>query len=135
MKRSIQVLKNKSGFAYVPICAFVIIIAMLISILVQYSFVYYLARTQKQDIKLTLDSYITKEAIEYYDALKQGTPYTGYINNNELVKGAYSKIGFGNINTMTTEDEHGLIMHRPTNNPVKFKLHRRECIVYAHNTV
>lgn len=41
----------------------------------QYAFIYHVAREQRDEVQLLLDSYVTKEAIEYYDAFKQGKPY------------------------------------------------------------
>lgn len=94
MKKVRKALNNKNGFSYIPVCIFTLIVVMVIGILMQYAFIYHVAREQRDEVQLLLDSYVTKEAIEYYDAFKQGKPYREYIDENELVDGAYSKIGF-----------------------------------------
>ena len=94
MKKVRKALSNKNGFSYIPVCIFTLIVVMVIGILMQYAFIYHVAREQRDEVQLLLDSYVTKEAIEYYDAFKQGKPYREYIDENELVDGAYSKIGF-----------------------------------------
>ena len=69
-------------------------------------------------MQLKMDSYITKQAIENYDAFKQGMPYQHYIDKNELVRGAYQTAGFGNssLTSLKEENEGKTIytMARPT---------------------
>lgn len=75
MKKVRKALSNKNGFSYVPVCIFTLIVVMVIAILMQYAFIYHVAREQRDEVQLLLDSYVTKEAIEYYDAFKQsGNP-------------------------------------------------------------
>ena len=72
MKKVRKALSNKNGFSYIPVCIFTLIVVMVIAILMQYAFIYHVAREQRDEVQLLLDSYVTKEAIEYYDAFKQG---------------------------------------------------------------
>ena len=69
-------------------------------------------------MQLKMDSYITKQAIENYDAFKQGMPYQNYIDKNELVRGAYQTAGFGSgsLTSLKGENEGKTIytMARPT---------------------
>ncbi len=115
MKKLKEVLGNKKGSSYIPVCIFTLIVVMVIGILLQYAFVYNVIRKQRVNIQLTLDSFITKEAIEYYDALKQGEPYRKYIDESELVRGAYSSIGFSQAGISEyTASDNSFTMHRPT---------------------
>ena len=75
MKKVRKALNNKNGFSYIPVCIFTLIVVMVIGILMQYAFIYHVPREQRDEVHLLLDSYVTKEAIEYYDAFKQGKPY------------------------------------------------------------
>lgn len=119
MKKVRKALSNKNGFSYIPVCIFTLIVVMVIAILMQYAFIYHVAREQRDEVQLLLDSYVTKEAIEYYDAFKQGKPYREYIDENELVDGAYSKIGF--LRESTTEyspSDNRYVMYRPSITPL-----------------
>ncbi len=119
MKKVKNALKSKGGFSYIPVCIFTLVVAMVIGMLMQYAFIYHVAREQRDEIQLSLDSYVTKEAIEYYDAFKQGKPYRDYIDENELVSGAYSKIGFPRgSNTEYTPSDNSYVMYRPTISPL-----------------
>lgn len=88
-------LNNKKGFSFIPTCVIIIVLVMAISILLSYAFVHHTAKVQVAAMQLKMDSYITKQAIENYDAFKQGMPYQNYIDKNELVRGAYQTAGFG----------------------------------------
>ncbi len=82
------VLTNKDGFSYILVCVIILVSMMVISVLMQYAHVYHTARVHEDDMQLRLDSYVTKEAIENYDAFKQGEPYWKYINEIDLIGGA-----------------------------------------------
>lgn len=119
MKKVRKALSNKNGFSYIPVCIFTLIVVMVIGILMQYAFIYHVAREQRDEVQLLLDSYVTKEAIEYYDAFKQGKPYREYIDENELVDGAYSKIGFPRESiTEYTPSDRRYVMYRPSITPL-----------------
>lgn len=119
MRKTKKVLTNKNGFAYIPVCVFTIIVVMVIGVLMQYAYVYHIAREQKAAVQLTLDSYVTKESITNYDAFKQGKPYREYIDEIELVRGAYSEIGFPQTSkTEYTPSDNSYIMYRPTISPL-----------------
>ena len=119
MKKVRKALNNKNGFSYIPVCIFTLIVVMVIAILMQYAFICHVAREQRDEVQLLLDSYVTKEAIEYYDAFKQGKPYREYIDENELVDGAYSKIGFPRESTTEyTPSDRRYVMYRPSITPL-----------------
>ena len=87
-------LGNKKGFSYVLTCVCILVVMMLVAIAMQYEFVYHIAREQKNETQLKLDSYVTRYAVSKYDALKQGEPWENYIDRRDLVNGAYTLLGF-----------------------------------------
>ena len=91
MKRS---LNNKRGFSYVLTCVCVLVAMMLVAIAMQYAQLYHIGVHAKKEAKLIVDSYITKYAIEHYDALKQGEPYVAYIDAIELVRGTNAELSY-----------------------------------------
>ena len=111
-------LNNKKGFSFIPTCVIIIVLVMAISILLSYAFVHHTVKVQVAAMQLKMDSYITKQAIENYDAFKQGMPYQHYIDKNELVRGAYQTAGFGSgsLTSLKEENEGKTIyaMARPT---------------------
>ena len=46
MKKVRKALNNKNGFSYIPVCIFTLIVVMVIGILMQYAFIYHVAREQ-----------------------------------------------------------------------------------------
>ena len=95
-----KTLSNKQGFSYVLTCVVIICIALFIFSVMQYGYIYHVVREQQEYVQLQLDSYITKQSIAYYDALKQGEPYEQYIDRAQLVSGAYTLLGFPQIITL-----------------------------------
>ena len=70
----------------------VIIGVVVLLVLLQYMSVYHTAKVRKDEIKLTLDGYVTRYAIESYDALKQGEQYSAYLDVDGLKEGAQAEI-------------------------------------------
>ena len=95
-----KALKNKQGFSYILVCVFILAAVLLTFVALQYASIYHIAREQKQDTQLTLDSYVTTYAVNKYNALKQGTEYGKYIDRADLVDGAYSVLGSPRIITL-----------------------------------
>lgn len=90
---------------------------MIIFTILQYRYIYHVANEQKEYVQTTLDSYVTKKAVSYYDALKQGENYEKYIDRTELVNGAYSLLGFPRVITLeyreTLNEKTVYTMSRP----------------------
>ena len=61
------ILKNKKGFSYVLVCVFILAAVLLTFVALQYASIYHIAREQKQDTQLTLDSYVTTYAVNKYN--------------------------------------------------------------------
>lgn len=109
---------NNKGFSYVLTCICILVVMMLVAIAMQYAFVYHIAREQKNETQLKLDSYVTRYAVSKYDALKQGEPWENYIDRRDLVNGAYTLLGFP-LNLILeyrepVEAEGKYVMLRPT---------------------
>ena len=87
-----KILTNKNGAGYILTCIMVIIGVVVLLVLLQYMSVYHTAKVRKDEIKLTLDGYVTRYAIESYDALKQGEQYSAYLDVDGLKEGAQAEI-------------------------------------------
>ena len=87
-----NILTNKKGAGYILTCIMVIIGVVVLLVLLQYMSVYHTAKVRKDEIKLTLDGYVTRYAIESYDALKQGEQYSAYLDVDGLKEGAQAEI-------------------------------------------
>lgn len=94
------VLSNKGGFSYILTCIIIIFAMLLIFAGLQYRYIYHVASEQQKYVQLQLDSYVTSQSINYFDALKQGEPYENYIDKTQLVDGAYNLLGFPRIITL-----------------------------------
>ena len=116
-KKVKRAIGNKKGFSYVPVCIAILAVMMLVAVVIQYAYVYHIAREQQNETQLKLDSYVTRCAVNKYDALKQGEPWDKYIDRNELVDGAYSLLGFPRIITLEyrepVEIDGKYVMSRP----------------------
>lgn len=111
MRKTLKALSNKQGFSYILTCVMVLISVMLIAIAMQYAYVYHVAREQKNEVQLQLDSYVTRYAVEKYDALKQGSAYDRYIDRAGLAEGTYAVLGFSRSATEKSEETY--VMYRP----------------------
>ncbi len=87
-----KILTNKNGSGYILTCVMVIISVVILLVLLQYMSVYHTAKVRKDEIKLTLDGYVTRYAIESYDALKQGEQYPSHLDIEGLKEGAQAEI-------------------------------------------
>ena len=87
----------------------------------QYAAVYHIAREQKNETKLKLDSFVTSYAVENYNALKQGEAWIEYIDRDLLVNEVYTLLGFPKFVTLE---------YKPTA-PVEGKYIMSEPDVYA----
>ena len=117
-----KVMNNKRGFSYIITCVIILVVVMIVFITLQYAYVFHVAREQKNETQLKLDGYVTRCAIENYDALKQGDAWNEYIDRNELVAGAYSVLSFQTIITSEYNTPVAVTgkydMSRPTISPL-----------------
>lgn len=113
-----KALTNKKGVSYILTCVIILVCVLVIAVAMQYAYIYHVAREQKNETQLKLDSYITKYSIQYYDAFKQGEAYEKYIDRDDVVDGAYTLLGFPRIINLVYIESPGVegkyIMERPT---------------------
>lgn len=114
-------LKNKKGFSHVITCVMILGIVMAVYTFIQYASVYHIAREQKNETKLKIDSFVTTYAVENYNALKQGEAWSEYLDLSSLVNEIYTLLGFPRYITLE---------YKPTA-PVEGKYIMSEPDVYA----
>jgi hypothetical protein len=113
----LKALNNKKGFSYILCCVLILVTVMFVFIAMEYTFIYHIVNEQKEDVQLKLNGYITRSAIENFDALKQGGAWEAHIDSDRIVSKAYTELGFSasaqyvNIAPPGTEDEY--LMTRP----------------------
>ncbi len=111
-------LNNKNGFSYVLTCVIILITVMIVFVSLQYAFVYHIAMEQRNETQLKLDGYITRCAVQNFDALKQGEAWDDLIDRNDIVEGAYTLLGFPRFITLEyrepVEVPGKYVMSRPT---------------------
>lgn len=100
-----KILSDQKGFSYILTCAVILCIALFLSAMIQYGYVYHAVKEQQDNIQLQLDGYMTRNSIAYYDALKQGEPYEDYIDRSQLIGGAYTVLGFPELTTLEYKKE------------------------------
>ena len=114
----INALRNKKGFSYILVCVIIIFVVMVVFVAMQYAYVYHIAEEQKNETQLKLDGFVTRTAVEQYDALKQGEAWVDYVDRNDLVDGAYYLLGFPTIITLEYREPIAVAgkyyMSRPT---------------------
>lgn len=110
MKKHIS---STKGLAYVPICFLVMFICLLTSIVMLYMGLMAQVQIQKRDVKLKLDSHITKYAVEAFDSIKQGEKYTEVIDLATLKQTAYTSLGFSASDASYTYENGNCTMSRP----------------------
>lgn len=105
MEKLKKVLTDRNGWSYILTCVLILLTVALVSVVIQYAYIYHIAGEQKAETQLKLDSYVTSCAVKNYNALKQGEFYGEYINHNELREGAYTLLGFQSTNSMEYSPE------------------------------
>ncbi|MBQ4414551.1 MAG: hypothetical protein II861_00395, partial [Methanomicrobium sp.] len=93
-------LKDKRGASYILTCVIILTAVALIFIALEYAHIYHIARTQKEETQLKLDSYITGVAVKNYNALKQGDVYGAKLDTKEICEGALTVLGFPPVQTL-----------------------------------
>ena len=89
MSKAKNVIANQKGFSYILTCVLLIFVMLLVAVSVQYVTVYHIARTQKNEMQLKVDGYLTHYAMEEYDSLKQGEAWGQYLDRDALTEGVY----------------------------------------------
>ncbi len=76
---------NKKAEGYIFPCVMIVILCMIFSLLIYFVCTVSMIRTTKENAEMVFDSYITENAIQIYNSIKQGNDYTDAIDNAEYV--------------------------------------------------
>ena len=76
---------NKRGEGYIQVCVLIIVICMILSVFVTFASAVNVVRLTQRNTKTVLESYVTKNSIEIYNAIKQGTNDADSINASEFI--------------------------------------------------
>ncbi len=76
---------NKKAEGYIFPCVMIVILCMIFSLLIYFVCTVSMIRTTKENAEMVFDSYITENAIDIYNSIKQGNDYTDSIDNAEYV--------------------------------------------------
>ncbi len=77
---------NKKAEGYIFPCVMIVILCMIFSLLIYFVCTVSMIRTTKENAEMVFDSYITENAIDIYNSIKQGNDYTDAIDNAEYVE-------------------------------------------------
>lgn len=113
-------LTDKHGFSYIFVCILTLFISMLLAVGLEYTTVLNVVQVQKRQMQQQMDSAVTEKAIDYYNAIKQGSRYNRYIEESNLEDQALRNMGFGSYATenirIELDGELISVMTRPTVN-------------------
>ncbi len=77
---------NKKAEGYIFPCVMIVILCMIFSLLIFFVCTISMIRTTKENAEMVFDSYVTENAIDIYNSIKQGNDYTEAIDNAEYVE-------------------------------------------------
>ncbi len=77
---------NKKAEGYIFPCVMIVILCMIFSLLIYFVCTVSMIRATKENAEAVFDSYITENAIDIYNSIKQGNDYTEAIDNAEYVE-------------------------------------------------
>ena len=64
-------IRNKRGEGYIQVCVLIIVICMILSVFVTFASAVNVVRLTERNTKTVLESYVTKNSIEIYNAIKK----------------------------------------------------------------
>ncbi len=71
---------------YIKTCVYVIITAMVLSLVLAYASMMTIIQTSKDNTERVLESYITQNSIEVYSSIKNGTDYIIELDNDQFIE-------------------------------------------------
>ena len=78
-------IRNKKGEGYIQVCVLVIVLCMVLSVFVTFASAVNVVRLSERNTKTVLETYVTKNSIEIYNSIKQGTNDADTINTDEYI--------------------------------------------------
>ena len=79
-----KVLKSNKGDGYVTTCVFAVIFVSIFSIIFTFSAAVSKVELMRENTKVVLDSFVTQNATEIYNSIKQGNDYTEVIDTGDF---------------------------------------------------
>ena len=90
-------IKNKRGEGYIQVCVLVIVICMILSVFVTFASAVNVVRLVERNSKTVLESYLTKNSIEIYNSIKQGTNDAEELDSDVFITDLTSFCTFVNV--------------------------------------
>lgn len=78
-----KTIKSTKAEAYPMICVYIIIFVSLLALIITYTSAVSKVNIMRENTKVVLDSFITENAVEIYQSIKQGNDYTEAIDEEE----------------------------------------------------
>ena len=79
-----KLLKSTKAEGYIVPCVFILIFAMIFSVIFTYSASISKVEMMRENTKVVLDSFVTQNSTEIYNSIKQGNDYTEVIDTEEF---------------------------------------------------
>lgn len=79
-----KLLKSTKAEGYIVPCVFILIFAMIFAMIFTYSASISKVNLMRENTKVVLDSFVTQNATEIYNSIKQGNDYTEVIDTEEF---------------------------------------------------
>lgn len=79
-----KLLKSSKAEGYIVPCVFILIFATIFAIIFTYSASISKVNLMRENTKVVLDSFVTKNSTEIYNSIKQGNNYTEVIDTEEF---------------------------------------------------
>ena len=85
---------NKCGEGYIQVCVIILALCIVLSVFLTFVYAVNFVRLTERNTKTVLEQYVTKNAIQIYDSIKQGTNKTDAINETEYIENLVSFCSF-----------------------------------------
>ena len=92
MRKFLCTISSKKGSFFIPTCAIIVMVAMLLMVVLIFAQTIMIINHQRDDTRQKLDDYLAIAAINEFNAIKQGT--VGVMRTDELLANAH-QIDFG----------------------------------------
>lgn len=108
-------MKDKRGEGTIFPCIMILILCMIISVITYFILTTSAIRMTKENSRTVFESYITENAIEIYNSIKQGNDYTECLDNTEYVSELCRFCSFAKSGSMLySYDDEGNVKYSMT---------------------
>lgn len=114
LKRIKQAASSEKGESYIYVCALVLFISALVSVVIMYLGLMAQVQIQKRDVETKLDNVVAEYAVEAFDSVKQGNSLDRVIDLDKLRQNAYTALGFDVYAESIVYPNGNCKMSRPT---------------------